>query len=202
VSHAVLLTAFEPFGGAADNPSMSVVARVAAAWTRPERLHSEVLPVAYERADRRLVELLEEIEPAVVVGVGLAAGRARPSLERLAVNLRDAAIPDNDGAQPVDAPVIPGGPLAVPTSLPVRASVIRLQAAGHDVELSMTAGTFVCNAVFYRVATWANLRPARRAGFVHVPLDRLEDSVAAVRTVIEDALEQEADVAVAMGASE
>lgn len=199
---SVLLTAFEPFAGATHNPSIAVTEHVAMEWERPEQLHREVLPVAYDRAGLRLLELLQEVEPAVVVSVGLAARRDRPSLERLAVNIREAEIPDNDGARPFDTPVIAGGPLALSTTLPVRASASRLTDAGHDVELSMTAGTFVCNAVFYRAATWANLRPGRRAGFVHVPLDRLEDSVAAVRTVIEDALDREADLAVATGSSD
>ena len=202
MSRTVLLTAFEPFDGALHNPSMTVMAQVAQEWDRPERLHCEVLPVAYDRAGLQLMDVLQRIEPEIVVGIGLAARRERPSLERLAVNLREAAIPDNDGHQPVDAPVIPGGPLALATSLPVRASATRLREAGHDVELSMSAGTFVCNAVFYRAAAWAEIRPERRAGFVHVPHDRLEDSVAAVRTVLEDALEKNGDLAVALGSTD
>ncbi|WP_156221827.1 pyroglutamyl-peptidase I [Pseudactinotalea suaedae] len=197
----VLLTAFEPFDGAATNPSMAVVERVASAWDRPERLRCAVLPVAYTRAQQELESLLTQAVPDVVVGVGLAGGRARPGVERLAVNLRDARIADNDGAQPVDEPVIDGGPLALLTSLPVRATVARLRAAGQDVELSMTAGTFVCNAVFYTAATWAGADPGRRAGFVHVPAHGVDDSAHVVRAVIEDALDLERDLAVPTGAT-
>lgn len=195
----VLLTAFEPFDGAASNPSMTVVDRVVAGWDRAERLHHAVLPVAYERAGEVLSALLAEVDPDVVVSVGLAARRPHPSLERLAVNLRDARIPDNDGAQPVDEPVLAGGPLALLTSLPVRATHARLREAGYSVDLSMSAGTFVCNAVFYRSVSWADQRPGRRAGFVHVPQDRQEVSVAVVRAAVEDALDVEHDLVEAVG---
>ncbi|WP_420114349.1 pyroglutamyl-peptidase I [Pseudactinotalea sp.] len=195
----VLLTAFEPFDGADSNPSATVVDHVAAGWDRPEELRRAVLPVAYGRAGQALADLMTEMRPDVIVGVGLAAGRTRPGVERLAVNLRDARIPDNDGAQPVDEPVIAGAPLAVMTSLPVRATVARLREAGREVDLSMSAGTFVCNAVFYRAASWAQERAGRRAGFVHVPHERIADSVAVVRASVDDALDLPHDLRAPMG---
>lgn len=164
----VLLTGFEPFDGRDDNPSIDAVRAVAANWTGPERLVIAELPVAYARAGRQVAELLDRESPAVAIGVGLAAGRTRLSFERLAVNLCDARIPDNDGRQPADDPVVPEGPTALWSSLPVKRMVAAAEAADCPAELSMTAGTYVCNAVFYHLARWA-MAGDRRAGFVHVP---------------------------------
>ena len=164
----VLLTGFEPFDGHSANPSMAAVQAVATQWAGPERLVVAELPVAYARAGERLAELLAREEPTLALGVGLAAGRARLSVERLAVNLCDARIPDNDGHQPDAVPVAPGGPTALWSTLPVKRMVAAAERVGCPAELSMTAGTFVCNAVFYHLASWAAGGP-RRAGFVHVP---------------------------------
>ncbi|WP_147917594.1 pyroglutamyl-peptidase I [Ruania zhangjianzhongii] len=164
----VLLTGFEPFDGRAGNPSIEVVRALARDWAGPERLVVAELPVAYTRAGECLAELLEATDPAVALGVGLAAGRTRLSLERLAVNLCDARIPDNDGYQPDAAPVVPGGPTALWSNLPVKRMVTAAEAAGCPAELSMTAGTYVCNAVFYHLARWA-AADDRGAGFAHVP---------------------------------
>ena len=90
----VLLTGFEPFDGRADNPSIDAVRAVAAQWTGPERLVVAELPVAYTRAGERLAELLAANGPTLALGVGLATGRTRLSVERLAVNLCDARIPE------------------------------------------------------------------------------------------------------------
>lgn len=177
----VLLTGFEPFGGRVDNPSIEVVQAVAAAWTGPEVLRVAELPVAFGLAADHLAALLEPPEPdraapTLALAVGLAAGRRSLSMERLAVNLCDARIPDNDGQQPDSDPVVPGGPTALWSSLPVKRMVAAARDAGCPAELSMTAGTYVCNAVFYQLARWAQAT-GRRAGFVHVP-----DTVAAPTT--------------------
>lgn len=164
----VLLTGFEPFDGRADNPSIDAVRAVAAQWTGPERLVVAELPVAYTRAGERLAELLAANGPTLALGVGLATGRTRLSVERLAVNLCDARIPDNDGHQPDADPVVHQGPTALWSSLPVKRMVAAAEAADCPAELSMTAGTYVCNAVFYHLTRWAGTGD-RRAGFVHVP---------------------------------
>src|SRR5690606_1041894 len=108
----VLVTGFGPFGEHTDNPSAQAVELLAGTWTPPDdvRLAVAVLPVSFERATTELRTLVERHRPAVVLGVGLAAGRERLGLERVAVNLVDARIPDVDGAQPADVPVRPGEP--------------------------------------------------------------------------------------------
>nr|WP_297422415.1 pyroglutamyl-peptidase I [uncultured Actinotalea sp.] len=198
----VLLTGFEPFDGADRNPSIEAVRLAERAWDRPEALVAQELPVAYGRAGVLVEQLMTVHEPAVVLGVGLAAGRARIGLERLAVNLCDARIPDNDGARPADEPVVPGGPTAFLATVPVKSALRRLLDAGIDAEVSMTAGTYVCNAVFYRSALLAAGRGDVRAGFVHVPGGVPVETLArAVRLVADAALDVVVDAAVPHGAT-
>lgn len=198
MSRTVLLTAFEPFAGADENPSMAVVAEVVRAWDRTESLVSATLPVSYRRAATELGTLLDRHAPDVVVSVGLAAGRARPGLERFALNVCDARIPDNDGDQPGDRAVLPDAPLSLATTIPVKAAWSRLADDGVDAELSTTAGTFVCNAVFFLGVAWT--AAPRRAGFVHVP-DAGRASVATVRAALNAGLDVEDEDRRALGAT-
>ncbi|WP_353809406.1 pyroglutamyl-peptidase I [Agromyces sp. SYSU T00194] len=165
----VLLTGFEPFGGDAVNPSGDAVRAVAASWDAPERLVTAVLPVSFAAAAAELERLVDAHSPDVVIAAGLAGGRDGITPERIAVNLADARIPDNDGDRPLDAPVVAGGPDARFTGLPVKAIVAELSARGIRSSLSTTAGTYVCNAVFYAGTELAARRPGMRAGFIHVP---------------------------------
>jgi pyroglutamyl-peptidase len=165
----VLLTGFEPFAGDGVNPSGDAVQLVAAEWSGPENLVTAVLPVTFTGAAVRIRELIAEHSPEVVIASGLAGGRADISIERVAVNLIDARIPDNEGAQPVDAESVPGAPDARFSSLPVKAIARDIAAAGIRTSLSTTAGTFVCNHVFYVITDAAIRRPGMRAGFIHVP---------------------------------
>lgn len=167
----VLLTGFEPFDGASANPSADAVAAVARAWPGPERLVAAVLPVAFDRGAAAITALIAEHEPAVVIATGLAGGRAAVSVERVAVNLIDARIPDADGVQPVDVPCMPGGASAALSTLPVKAIAAAVSATGVPVELSLSAGLYVCNHVFMHVAAWA-ADHGTRAGFIHLPWGR------------------------------
>ncbi|GAB3806054.1 pyroglutamyl-peptidase I [Humibacter antri] len=167
----VLLTGFEPFGSDAVNPSGDAVRLVASRWAgrgTGVRLVTDVLPVTFAGSAQRLHELIDEHDPDVVLATGLAGGRSRVSVERVGVNLMDARIPDSDGQQPVDLPSLPGAGAAVFASLPVKAIMRDVAVAGIPVELSLTAGSFVCNHVLVHAAEWAR-RSARRAGFIHVP---------------------------------
>lgn len=177
----VLVTGFEPFEQQEVNASWAAVSAVAADWDEAAegaRLVTELLPVSFARAPRRLAELLVDVRPDLVVCVGEAGGRSAVSVERVAVNVQDARIPDEDGAQPVDAPVVRGGDVAYFSSLPVKACLAALQDAGVPGEVSNTAGTYVCNTVAYALADAlaAGRAPGARGGFVHVP--RLPEQVA------------------------
>jgi pyroglutamyl-peptidase len=165
----ILLTGFEPFDGADRNPSWDAVSRVAADWRGDELVEALLLPVAFERSVAALTRAVDDLGPDLVVAVGLAEGRAAITPERVAVNLDDAPAPDADGAQPVDAPVRPGGPAAFFTSLPVKRMVESARAAGAPAALSNTAGGHVCNHVFYALQELTADRPTLRSGFVHVP---------------------------------
>jgi pyroglutamyl-peptidase len=165
-----LLTGFAPFAGAEVNPSWIAAGAVAQGWTSPEQLHIAVLPVEFGAAAVRMDELIDEHKPDTVVAVGLAAGRDRVSLERVAINVDDARIPDNAGHAPIDRPIIEDGPAAYFSTLPIKAAVAAVQAAGIPAQVSQSAGTFVCNHVFYLLMHAAQSRGGIRAGFVHVPL--------------------------------
>lgn len=166
----VLLTGFEPFAGDTSNPSGDAVRVVEAQWTGDERLVVEVLPVAFDAAAARLRGLLDEVRPDIVIATGLANGRAHVTPERVAINLADARIPDNDGARPVDAEVVTGGPTAYFATLPVKAIAAAVNDEGIPAAVSYSAGTFVCNHVMYTALDAA--APGVRAGFVHVPAAR------------------------------
>jgi pyroglutamyl-peptidase len=166
----ILVTGFEPFGGDAVNPSLEAI-RVLAAW-HPERARLVVapLPVSRYRIRGALRDALSEHRPDVVIAVGQAASRAEMSVERVAINLDDFRIPDNEGVQPVDEPVVAGGPVAYLTPLPVKAMVARMREAGVPAQVSHTAGTFLCNHVFYLLCHLAATQfPGMRCGFIHVP---------------------------------
>lgn len=176
----VLLTGFEPFGGETRNPSWDAVAAVAAgavplpdgAVPLPDGVdvRAELLPCVYGAASRAMREAIATHSPDVVIGVGQAGGRFEVTPERIAVNLDDAPAPDNAGNSPVDQPVVPGAPLAYPSGLPVKAIVAALRTAGIPASVSYSAGTYVCNHVFYATMHCvATGHPGVRAGFVHVP---------------------------------
>ena len=166
----VLVTGFEPFAGRGVNSSWDAVEALSVRWGGPERLVTERLPVSFRRARQQLRTAIAEHAPDLVLCVGEAAGRSRVGLERVAVNLIDARIPDADGSAPVDVPVIAGAPVGFLSTLPVKACLGALEAEGIPAEVSGTAGTYVCNATFYALQHLLDARhPGVRGGFVHVP---------------------------------
>ena len=164
-----LVTGFEPFGGDAVNPSCEALAHL------PARLgdlaiETRVLPCRFGAAISVLEQAIAAGAPDIVLSVGLAGGRAELSLERVALNIDDARIADNGGAQPVDRPIVPDGPAAYFATLPIKAAVAALREAELPASVSNTAGTFVCNHVFYALMHLAATRfLSIRAGFLHVP---------------------------------
>lgn len=164
----VLLTGFEPFEGQPVNASWLAVQAVAAGWAAPPRLEVVQLPVSFARAPAALLAALETFRPDVVVCVGEAGDRTALDVERVAVNVADARIPDNDGARPVDEAVVVEGPVAYLAGLPARACVDAVTRAGVPAGISNSAGTFVCNAVFYTLARALDGTGVAH-GFVHVP---------------------------------
>lgn len=171
----VLLTGFAPFGGDASNPSWQTARALHGRRIAGHRVAARELPTEFGAALKLLRATIRELKPALVVCVGLAGGRGAIGLERVAINVDDARIPDNAGARPIDAPVVAGGPAAYFSTLPIKAMHAALGEAGLRAEVSQTAGTFVCNHVFYGLMHALRRRPAVRAGFIHVPY-ALEDA--------------------------
>lgn len=165
----ILLTGFEPFGGEAVNPSADVAQALHGSSLAGHEVTGLVLPCEFERSLRVLAEAMETCQPSLVLALGQAAARGEISIERVAINLDDARIADNAGAEPIDVPIVPGGPAAYFSTLPVKAMVSALGEAGVPAGLSCSAGTYVCNHVFY----WLQHRLAGadvRSGFMHLPL--------------------------------
>lgn len=165
----LLLTGFEPFGGEAVNTSQQLALALDGEALGGLRVAAAVLPCRFASSLHALDALILEHRPACVVSLGQAASRRALSFERVAINWVDARIPDNDGAQPVDVPVLAGAPPARFTTLPIKAQMAAAQAAGTPVEMSLTAGSFVCNQVFFGLQHRLRRQTTVRSGFIHVP---------------------------------
>jgi pyroglutamyl-peptidase len=164
----VLLTGFEPFADAPVNPSWDAVELVGETWRGEAEVVVARLPVEFGRAGVELLALVAAHAPDVVIAVGVAEGRTGVTPERIAVNLDDASIPDNAGNQPVDAPIVPGADAALWSTLPVKEMVATIRARGLPASVSPSAGSFVCNHVFYALQHALRGRDTA-SGFVHVP---------------------------------
>lgn len=164
----ILLTGFDPFGGEAINPSWEVARALDCQPIGAARVHARRLPTSFTGAPEQLARALAELAPAVVVALGQASGRAEISIERVAVNLIDARIADNDGHRPLDQPVRADAPAAYFSTLPVKAMRDALRDAGHPAGLSLTAGAFVCNQVFFELQHRL-AGTGVRSGFIHLP---------------------------------
>ncbi len=167
MSQAVaIVTGFEAYGGRGLNPSGEVVKRLEGTEIQAVRVAGRVLPVSFRLLRQRVAEILRELDPVLVLSLGLWPGEATIRLERTAVNLADFEIPDNEGAYLEGTPLETGAPYASPSRLPLRDIERALLDAGIPARLSDTAGTFLCNATMY---SFLRARPDVPCGFVHVP---------------------------------
>ena len=160
----VLLTGFEPFGKATQNPSAEIVKQISG-----DNIVTAILPVAYAQSAQQLLELITEHNPEVVICLGQAEGRTQITPERIAINLDDARLADNDGVTRIDLPIVVDGPVAYESTLPIKEFVSAITAAGIPAAVSLSAGAFLCNHIFY-VAQNKLEGTNVRSGFVHVPL--------------------------------
>ena len=212
-TRTVLLTGFQPFGGEQVNPSWQAVSALHGARIAGHRVVARELPVAFGTSLKVLRAALKETQPSLVICVGQAGGRAQLSLERVAINVDDARIPDNAGQQPIDVPVVADGPAAYFSTLPIKAMREALRGAGFPVEVSQTAGTYVCNHVFYGLMHALRRQRAVRAGFIHIPYSPAQASMhagassvavetvtEALRLAVQVALKTRADARIAAGA--
>ncbi|HEY0061922.1 MAG TPA: pyroglutamyl-peptidase I [Telluria sp.] len=213
MNQTVLLTGFEPFNKETVNPAWEAV-RALDGWRGDGFAVTAVqLPCVFGDAIRVIGEAAAQWEPSLVIAVGQAGGRVDMSVERVAINIDDAPIPDNAARQLVDQPIVADGPAAYFSTLPIKAIVAGLKSAGIPASVSQTAGTFVCNHVFYGLMHLTAGMPVK-AGFIHIPYlpeqaarhpgtasMSLEQVVAGLKVAIEVALRTGADIRVAAGAT-
>ena len=207
---SVLLTGFDAFGGHTDNPSWLAVQALHGESVAGHTLVAAQLPTTFVGATNMLLRLLKQHQPALVICVGQAGGRSALSLERIAINIQDARIVDNAGAQPIDAPVVTAGPAAYFSTLPIKAMMRALTDAGLAADVSQTAGTFVCNHVFYGLMHALDKQigsQKTRGGFIHVPnlptqgvpSMPLQDMVRGLRIAVGCALTTPSDILLGAG---
>ena len=164
----ILLTGFDPFGGESINPAWEAVKLVQA--PAGVELVKREIPTVFGESAACLLRAVEEERPNAVLCVGQAGGRAKITPERVAINLKDARIPDNAGQQPVDEPVCAEGPAAYFATVPIKAMAEAMEQVGVAAEISNTAGTFVCNQLMYALLhAAAEKKLSLSGGFIHVP---------------------------------
>ena len=166
----LVLTGFEPFDGSPINPSDQIAKALSGQTISGFTVCSCTLPVDAVCGPAALLSALRAYNPVAVICLGEAAGRPLVSIERVAINLQDYRIPDNAGNHIEDQPIVPGGPTAFFSTLPVREILVALHSAGIPAELSLSAGAYLCNQVFYTLMhTLSTQSLAVPAGFIHLP---------------------------------
>lgn len=165
----VLLTGFDPFGGDSTNPSYEAVKRVPDTIDGIEVIKKEI-PTVFRKSIEILEQSIEEYKPDIVICVGQAGGRYDITIERVAINIDDARIPDNEGNQPIDEPIFADGDAAYFSSLPIKAITNEIKKEGIPASVSNTAGTFVCNHIMYGLLYLIDKKYNNiKGGFIHVP---------------------------------
>lgn len=165
----VLITGFDPFGGEKINPAWEAVRALPDNIDGIEVVKLQI-PTVFKKSAKKLFENIDSVKPDVVICVGQAGGRYEFSVERVAINVDDGRIPDNDGYQPVDSPVFEDGENAYFSTLPIKAIVEEVKKDGIPAAVSNTAGTYVCNHIMYSLLYYLNKNNLNiKGGFVHVP---------------------------------
>ena len=165
----ILVTGFDPFGGEKINPSIEAVKHLPGELCGA-RIIREEIPTCRVRGMERMNELIARHNPDIIVSVGQAGGRASITVERVGINVDDYGIPDNDGDQPQDEPIVENGPAAYFTTLPIKKMVQMMRDSGIPAAVSNTAGTFVCNHVIYETGHLIETKyPGKKFGFIHIP---------------------------------
>ena len=168
----ILVTGFDPFGGEKINPALETIKRLPDTILGAQIIKLEI-PTVVGKSLAKITEAVEKENPDAVLSIGQAGGRSEITVERIGINIDDCRIPDNEGNQPIDEPVIKGGPAAYFVTVPIKAIVENIKAHNIPASISNTAGTFICNHVCYGVAHLAAARTAAgkpmKSGFIHIP---------------------------------
>lgn len=165
----VLITGFEPFGGATINPALEAIKQLEGREVDGAIIRTVEVPVVHQKAVTRVLQAIDDIKPDVVLMIGQATGRTAITPERIAMNMDDFRIPDNEGNQFIDEPVVADGSDAYFTTAPIKAMTQAMRKAGIPATVSNTAGSFVCNHLFYGI-THALNDTGIKSNFIHIPL--------------------------------
>lgn len=166
----VLLTGFEPFGGERVNPSWEAVKQLHGEVIDDVTLVAEQIPTVFGKSVAVMEQLIQQHNPDIVICVGQAGGRLHITPERVAINIDDARIPDNQGNQPIDEPIADKGPVAYWSTIPIKRIVENMKESNIPASVSHTAGTFVCNHIFYGLMDYITRTSSSiRGGFIHIP---------------------------------
>ena len=176
----LLITGFEPFGGEEINPSWEAV-KLLPSEINGYSLTKLLLPVVFGRAAQTVIEAADEIDPDVILCIGQAGGRSNITPELVAINLRNASIPDNDGYQPKDGAILENGQTAYFSSLPVRKMSEAIASCGIPSTVSYSAGAYVCNDVLYTLLSHFD-GGKTRVGFIHIPYSDVQGKEPCMRT--------------------
>lgn len=208
----VLVTGFDPFGGESINPAYEAVKLLPDEIAGAKIVKVEV-PTVFKKSIEALKKNMEAEKPDVVLCIGQAGGRFDLTVERVAINLDDARIADNEGNQPIDEPIFADGEPAYFANIPIKAMVQNVRKQNLTASVSNTAGTFVCNHLMYGLMYLIHKEyPAIRGGFIHVPFIveqvvekrnmpsmSVENIAKGLEAMIEAAVENQEDVKIAEG---
>lgn len=164
----ILLTAFDPFADEKINPTLEVLKKLEDNILDVQLIKLE-LPTVFDKSSKILEEKIKEVKPDVILSLGQAGGRSKITVERIAINIDDANIKDNEGNKPIDQKIRNDGENAYFSTLPIKAIVEEIKKAGIPAEISNTAGTFVCNHIMYEGLYLAEKYGNIKAGFIHIP---------------------------------
>ncbi|KOP80517.1 peptidase C15 [Lysinibacillus sp. FJAT-14745] len=196
----ILLTGFVPFLEYKMNPTMQIVENLHGEMMDDYEIVGRILSVDFQQSAQQLKQYIAEIQPQIIISLGLAGGRFKITPERIAINIKDGE-EDNNGYTPVDESIYDGGVDAYITNLPIRNMVNRLCEEGYPAEISNTAGTYLCNNIMYEGLVYAKQHKGVRAGFIHIPASfdlaiqhgkipgwNIQDLIASIRLCIEETI--------------
>lgn len=165
----ILVTGFDPFGDDIINPAIETVKKLPDVIDGVEIIKLEI-PTVFEKSAEVVTKMIEKEQPAYVLHIGQAGGRYEMTPERVAINLDDARIPDNENNQPIDVPIVEEGEAAYFSQLPIKAMVDSMKKEGIPASVSNSAGTFVCNHIMYQTLYLTHTKyPKTKSGFMHIP---------------------------------
>lgn len=167
----LLITGFQPFDGESVNPALEVAKGLQGKTIHGYDVIAREIPVVRFEALKAVQAAIEELQPNAVITIGQAGGRPDITVERVGINIDDFRIPDNKGNQPIDEPVVTGGPVAYWATLPIKKMVANVKAQGIPASVSNSAGTYVCNHLLYGLLHYLTTqgKTAIPAGFIHIP---------------------------------